>query len=234
MKLSFSTLACPDWTMPEIVKVAASTGYDGIELRFVEGEDSIWKLPAFSGAALALTKRLIADDGLEICCVDTSCRFHSPDIKERRGWLDEGERMSDLAAELGAGTRSWLAAGVLLAGDDSRVGSFNGAAGGTRDGAATEGAGNMLVTLAIAALMFTASRIASDENSANRTATAAAMQTTARIREEIDRRRRTGKEGEMYSLGCGSPSLSERYRGTSRSPSNSRGGDRRASKGVVR
>jgi sugar phosphate isomerase/epimerase len=102
MKLSFSTLACPDWKMPEIVKVAASTGYDGIELRFVEGEDSIWKLPAFSRTALGLTKRSIANNGLEICCVDTSCRFHSPDIKERRGWMDEGERMSDLAAELGA------------------------------------------------------------------------------------------------------------------------------------
>jgi len=102
-------------------------------------------------------------------------------------------------------------AGVLLAGDDSRVGSFNGAAGGkdTVDGAATEGAGKMLVTLAIAALTFTASRMASEENSANRTATAAAMQTAARIREEIDRRRRLGNEGEMYSLGCGSPSLSE-------------------------
>jgi hypothetical protein len=69
------------------------------------------------------------------------------------------------------------------------------------DGAAAEGAGKMLATLAIAALTLTMSRMASDENSANRTAAAAAMQTTARIRDEIDRRRRFGAEGEMYSPG---------------------------------
>lgn len=102
MKLAFSTLACPDWTIFQIVKIAFATGYDGIELRFVEGEDSIWKLPAFSGAALASTRRLFADHKLHVCCVDTSCRFHSPEIKERGRWLAEGERMSDLAAELGA------------------------------------------------------------------------------------------------------------------------------------
>ena len=50
MKISFSTLACPDWSMPQIIQLAANAGYDGIELRFVEGEDSLWKLAAFSWA----------------------------------------------------------------------------------------------------------------------------------------------------------------------------------------
>jgi len=36
MKLSFSTLACPEWTMSQIIATAADSGYDGIELRFVE------------------------------------------------------------------------------------------------------------------------------------------------------------------------------------------------------
>jgi len=53
MKLSFSTLACPDWTIPQITAMAAGAGYDGIELRFVQGEDSLWKLPVFSGAERA-------------------------------------------------------------------------------------------------------------------------------------------------------------------------------------
>src|ERR1700742_1092581 len=104
------------------------------------------------------------------------------------------------------------AAGVRLAGEPSRAGSFNDAAGGNDavDGAATEGDGKMLVTLAIAALTLTRSRMASEENSANSTAAAAARQTAARIRDEIDARRRRGEDGEVYSLGCGSPSLSER------------------------
>jgi sugar phosphate isomerase/epimerase len=100
IKLSFSTLACPDWTMPQIIAMAASYGYDGIELRFVEGEDSLWKLPTFSGTALASTARALADHSLTIACLDTSCRFHSPDAADRRRWLDEGERMSDLASAL--------------------------------------------------------------------------------------------------------------------------------------
>ena len=79
-----------------------SGGYDGIELRFVQGEDSLWKLPVFSGKELASTKRALADRGLTISCLDTSCRFHSPDATERGRWITEGKRMADLAAELGA------------------------------------------------------------------------------------------------------------------------------------
>ena len=38
MKVSFSTLACPDWTMRQIIAMAAGERYDGIELRFVEAK----------------------------------------------------------------------------------------------------------------------------------------------------------------------------------------------------
>jgi sugar phosphate isomerase/epimerase len=102
MKISFSTLACPDWSMPQIIQLAADAGYDGIELRFVEGEDSLWKLAAFSGTQMAETRRALTDHGLAIACVDTSCRFHSPHAREREAAIAEAERMSDMAAELGA------------------------------------------------------------------------------------------------------------------------------------
>jgi sugar phosphate isomerase/epimerase len=102
MKISFSTLACPDWGLPQIIQLAAEAGYDGIELRFVEGEDSLWKLAAFSGTQMAETRRALADHGLAIACVDTSCRFHSPHASEREAAIVEAERMSDIAAELGA------------------------------------------------------------------------------------------------------------------------------------
>src|SRR5262249_17806603 len=82
--------------------MAVSLGYEGIELRFVQGEDSLWKLPDFRGSGLASTKRSLADCGLVISCLDTSCRFHSPDVAERQRWLEEGERMADLAASLDA------------------------------------------------------------------------------------------------------------------------------------
>ena len=116
MNLAFSTLACPDWSMPQIIEVAARVGYDGIELRFVQGEDSIWKLPAFSGSGLVETKKSLAEHGLKICCVDTSCRFHFPDAGERKRWMVDGERMADLAAELGA-------PGIRIFGDEIQPGA---------------------------------------------------------------------------------------------------------------
>ena len=102
MKVSFSTLACPNWTMLQIIAMAAGESYDGIELRFVQGEDSLWKLPVFSGKELASIKRALADNALTVSCLDTSCRFHSPDAAERGRWISEGSRMADLTAELGA------------------------------------------------------------------------------------------------------------------------------------
>jgi sugar phosphate isomerase/epimerase len=102
VKLAFSTLACPNLTMPHITALAAASGYDGIELRFVEDEDSLWKLPAFQGEGLSATRQLLRDSGLTVACVDTSCRFHSPNAVERNRWLEEGVRMADLAAELSA------------------------------------------------------------------------------------------------------------------------------------
>jgi sugar phosphate isomerase/epimerase len=102
MRPSFSTLGCPDWTLPQIIAIASEAGYEGIELRFVENEDSLWKLPAFRDENLPAVKRALADHGLVISCLDTSCRFHFPDAAERAHWMEEGERMSDLAAALGA------------------------------------------------------------------------------------------------------------------------------------
>ena len=129
MKMSFSTLACPTWTLSQVIEIAVSSGYDGVELRFLGSEDSLWKLPAFQGSALAVSKRMICDNGLVISCVGTSCRFHSPDRIERERWIEEGKRMAELAAALGSpgirvfgdkiqpgvdrdSTRNWIAEGV--------------------------------------------------------------------------------------------------------------------------
>jgi len=36
MRICFSTLACPTWTLSQVIEIAASSGYQGIELRFLE------------------------------------------------------------------------------------------------------------------------------------------------------------------------------------------------------
>jgi sugar phosphate isomerase/epimerase len=102
MKICFSTLACPSWRFEQVIELGARAGYAGIELRFLEGEDSLWKLPEFTGTALPRTKQMLEDHGLSVACVDTSCRFHSADQDERSRWVEEGVRMAELAAALGA------------------------------------------------------------------------------------------------------------------------------------
>ena len=120
-----------------MLQMAVTSGYEGVELRFLEGEDSLWKLPVFQGRALAGTIRGIADRGLYIACIGTSCRFHFPDPQERRRWVDEGRRMAELARALGSpgirvfgdkiqpgedrdSTRRWIADGIRQLAEEIR------------------------------------------------------------------------------------------------------------------
>jgi len=102
--------------MPKIIQIAAAAGYDGIELRFVEGTDSLWKLAAFRGTQLKETRKTLSDRELLVSCVDTSCRFHFPQATQREAAIEEGKRMSDLAAELGA-------PGIRVFGDTIQTGA---------------------------------------------------------------------------------------------------------------
>ena len=102
IRLSFSTLACPSWKIEPILALASNAGYQGVELRFIEEQDALWKLADFSGAGLAETQKRIAGYGLAISCVDTSCFFHFAEKARRLAELEAGKRMADLAAELGA------------------------------------------------------------------------------------------------------------------------------------
>ena len=102
MKLAFSTLGCPDWELREIVAAARNWGYDGVELRAVGGSLDLLDLAEFSPAQLATTRAYFEDAGIEICCVDTSCAFHSADQNERGNQVKIALGHADLAARLGA------------------------------------------------------------------------------------------------------------------------------------
>lgn len=102
MKFSFSTLACPAWSMYSAIEQACTLGYDGIELRFLENSDRLWELPAFFGAGLKETCDRLASAGLVIPCVDTSCLFHFPDETQRKQSMEMGQAMVELAAALHA------------------------------------------------------------------------------------------------------------------------------------
>lgn len=110
MKISFSTLGCPAWSLERILDAAGRGGYDGVELRFVEGDDALWARPELSGSGLADTLARLRDSALAISCVDTRSFFHDPPGAARDRALDEAARSLDLAARLGA-------AGIRVFGD---------------------------------------------------------------------------------------------------------------------
>src|SRR6185503_11617706 len=103
VKLSFSTLACPSWSLAEILDAAGRLGYDGVELRFIAGDDALWARPELNGAGLRETLGRLRDAALAISCVDTRSFFHDPPGPQRERALEEALRSLELAARLGAG-----------------------------------------------------------------------------------------------------------------------------------
>jgi sugar phosphate isomerase/epimerase len=102
MKTSFSTLACPDWDLRQILQAAATYGYDGVELRVVSRELDLWNLPEFKPSALSGTRNAIQDHGLVVASMGSSACFHSSDPLERERNFESALRMAELAAGLGA------------------------------------------------------------------------------------------------------------------------------------
>jgi len=127
MKLAFSTLGCPEWGLREIIAAARQWGYDGVELRAVAGSLDLLGRAEFAPEQIATTRKYFADESVEICCVDTSCVFHSPDATERANQVKLALAHAELAAKLRASlirvfpdkiqsgaqreeTRDWIAA----------------------------------------------------------------------------------------------------------------------------
>jgi sugar phosphate isomerase/epimerase len=99
VKIAFTTLASPAWSWEKIVDEAAALGYDGIEIRGLEGEMFLPKCRPFQPENIEGTMQELKNKGLEICCLDTSCAFHDPHKFDAS--VEEGKATIDLAQKLG-------------------------------------------------------------------------------------------------------------------------------------
>lgn len=100
MKLSISTLVCPNWSLPQIVGAAAASGVQGIDPRGIGTEIDITKLPEFD-AELDATLTLLADHGLSMPCFNTSVSLVTPAPERWQMMLDECQRYAKLAGRTG-------------------------------------------------------------------------------------------------------------------------------------
>ena len=97
--VTFSTLACPNWTIQTVITKASEFGYDGIEWR---GGPQGHIQPSASAEQKATLREMCADAGLTVLAVTAYTSFVSDNAEERQSNVDEVRRYADLAAELGA------------------------------------------------------------------------------------------------------------------------------------
>ncbi|GAB4365783.1 MAG: sugar phosphate isomerase/epimerase [Spirochaetales bacterium] len=102
MRLAFSTLGCPNYTLQQAIEAAKQYGYEGISLRTIRGESYLPDLEEFSPRNIARTARLIRQAGLSVPCVMSGVRFTSPDPAEREKQRKDAEAYIDIAHALGS------------------------------------------------------------------------------------------------------------------------------------
>ena len=96
MKLSFTTLGCPDWPFQKIMDEAGRLGFDALEIRGVDGVMRAENIPLFFPENLAGTLDALAQRKLGLIGFGTSAKFHDPDGYEAA--VDEGKKAIDVCA----------------------------------------------------------------------------------------------------------------------------------------
>lgn len=77
MKLAFSTVATPEWTLEQVAAFAEEVGYDGVELRtFGSGSSQFACDPALT--APEKIRKVLAPTGVGVACVATSASYEAP------------------------------------------------------------------------------------------------------------------------------------------------------------
>lgn len=97
MRLAFSTLGCPGWPLEQVATAVRTYGYEGVELRLLDGEIIP---PDLDPTARARIRQALA--GIPIVVLGTSCRFNAPSRAERQASEETARQYLALARDLGA------------------------------------------------------------------------------------------------------------------------------------
>jgi len=99
MKLCFSTLGCPDWTIQQVAENAAAYGFHGVELR-IGGQRHVD--PSLSKEECKTIRQLFASKNIAIPIISGYAIFNGDDRQHLSGNYDKLLDNAKLAADLGA------------------------------------------------------------------------------------------------------------------------------------
>lgn len=97
MKISFSTLGCPEWSWSEILAAAKDLGYDGVEVRGIGSNIHVPHAKPFNKQNLDNSIKKLDRMGLTIPCLTSSCYLF---VKETDDYIKEAYEYIDLASKL--------------------------------------------------------------------------------------------------------------------------------------
>lgn len=117
MKLSFTTLGCPQWDLETIIARAAEYGFDGVDFRGLQGHMNVYELSPFA-ADYAGTRSRFEAAGLAVTCFSSSITLVSQ-AREAQN-LEELARYAELCGRFG--TEYIRAFGGRLNGADRSAG----------------------------------------------------------------------------------------------------------------
>jgi len=98
MKIAFTTLACPQWSLKKICEQAKSCGYDAIDFRGLGADLDITSSPLFT-KEIQSTARRLRDTGLAVSGISSSIRLCDKTCQRQN--LEEAKRTIDVALALG-------------------------------------------------------------------------------------------------------------------------------------
>jgi sugar phosphate isomerase/epimerase len=100
MKLAFSTLGCPLWSLDKAIRAAEAYGFQGIEVRGLEDDLDITRRSEFT-SKVNLSRRQLQDHGVEIACFSSSVALSGTDDTGSRKSMDELKRYAQLCVTFG-------------------------------------------------------------------------------------------------------------------------------------
>ena len=94
MKISFSTIGCPTWTLKEIIETASECGYDGVELRGVGNQMYLPKSKYFSEENIEKTMGEFRNKNIGISCLTSGAVLTNEDsIVEMSEYIELAEKL---------------------------------------------------------------------------------------------------------------------------------------------